>query len=83
MRILFELRLPRFELTALVKRAIENAGASAAMAEATARALVAAEMAGQGGHGLSRVAMYADHVRCGRANGKVEPRIAREKPPPA
>jgi (2R)-3-sulfolactate dehydrogenase (NADP+) len=49
------------------------------MAAATARALVAAEMAGQGGHGLSRVAMYADHVRSGRANGTAEPRIAREK----
>jgi (2R)-3-sulfolactate dehydrogenase (NADP+) len=73
------LRLPEIELIALVKRAIENAGASAAMAEATARALVAAEKAGQGGHGLSRVAMYAEHVRTGRANGKAEPRIAREK----
>jgi len=49
------------------------------MAQATARALVAAEMAGQGGHGLSRVAMYVDHVRSGRANGKAEPRVAREK----
>jgi len=50
------------------------------MAEAAACALVAAEMAGQGGHGLSRVAMYADHVRSGRANGNAEPRIANEKP---
>ncbi len=49
------------------------------MAAATARALVAAEAAGQGGHGLSRVAMYADHVKSGRADGKAEPRIAREK----
>lgn len=50
------------------------------MAAATARALVAAEAAGQGGHGLSRVAMYAEHVKSGRANGKAEPRIAHQKP---
>jgi (2R)-3-sulfolactate dehydrogenase (NADP+) len=68
------------ELTALVARGLEKAGASAAMAAATARALVAAEAAGQGGHGLSRVALYADHVRSGRANGAALPRIAREKP---
>ena len=73
------MRLLPSELTALVARALENAGASAAMATAAARALVAAEMAGQGGHGLSRVAMYAEHVRTGRANGKAAPRITREK----
>ena len=50
------------------------------MANATARALVAAESAGQGGHGLSRVAMYADHLHSGRANGRAAPRIANEKP---
>ena len=50
------------------------------MAAATARALVAAEAAGQGGHGLSRVAMYAGHVKSGRANGRAAPRIAHEKP---
>jgi (2R)-3-sulfolactate dehydrogenase (NADP+) len=67
------------ELETLVARGLENAGASSAMARATARALVIAESAGQGGHGLSRVAMYAEHVRSGRANGRAEPRIAHEK----
>ena len=74
------MRLQPPELIALVTRAIENAGASAAMAGATARALVAAEMAGQGGHGLSRVALYAGHLRSGRADGAALPRIVREKP---
>ena len=32
-----------------------------------------------GGHGLSRVPLYAQHVREGRASGTVEPRIAHEK----
>ena len=49
------------------------------MADATARALVAAEMAGLGGHGLSRVQLYALHVKEGRASGTAEPRIAHEK----
>ena len=74
------LNISRTELIALVARALENAGASPAMAAATARALVAAEAAGQGGHGLSRVAMYAGHVKSGRANGRAAPRIAHEKP---
>lgn len=67
------------EVTQLVVRALERAGASRAMAQATARSLVAAEMEGLGGHGLSRVALYAQHVKEGRASGTAEPRIVREK----
>ena len=67
------------ELTRLVTTALDKAGASPAMAAATARALVAAEMAGLGGHGLSRVPLYAQHVREGRASGVTEPRIVHEK----
>ena len=67
------------ELTQLVVAALVRAGASRAMADATARALVAAEMAGLGGHGLSRVQLYAQHVKEGRASGAAEPRIAHEK----
>jgi len=67
------------ELTQLVAAALTRAGASVAMADATARALVAAEMAGLGGHGLSRVQLYAQHVKEGRASGTAEPRIAHEK----
>ncbi len=67
------------ELTELAARALQNAGASHVMAAATARALVAAEAAGLAGHGLSRVALYAQHVREGRANGTAEPRIVHEK----
>src|SRR5476649_2764427 len=67
------------ELTQLVATALARAGASRAMADATARALVVAEMAGLGGHGLSRVQLYAQHVKEGRANGTIEPRIVHEK----
>ena len=43
------LTLPAAE--ALLRRALAAAGANAIMAETTARALVAAEAAGQAGHG--------------------------------
>ncbi len=49
------------------------------MAEATARALLAAEAAGQAGHGLSRVPQYATFLRNGRADGTATPRIVNER----
>jgi (2R)-3-sulfolactate dehydrogenase (NADP+) len=67
------------ELTRLTTRALENSGASPSMAMATARALVAAESEGLTGHGVSRVALYCQHLREARANGQAQPRIVREK----
>ena len=52
-----------------VSAALQRAGASPAMAEATARALVLAEAQGLVSHGLSRVAQYSGHLRQGRVNG--------------
>ncbi len=73
------MRLSINELTELAALALQNAGASHAMAAATAKALVAAEAAGLAGHGLSRVPLYVEHVREGRASGTTEPRIVHEK----
>ena len=67
------------ELTALAARALKKAGASKAAAQATAQALVAAEMEGLSGHGLSRVALYSQHLRQGRVDGKAKPRIVKKK----
>jgi (2R)-3-sulfolactate dehydrogenase (NADP+) len=67
------------ELRTLVQRALQAAGASAAMAEATARALVLAEAQGIGSHGLSRVPQYATHLKNGRVNGAAQPKVARER----
>ena len=67
------------ELTALATRALERAGASAAMAGATARALVAAEAQGLASHGLARLPQYAAHLRLGRVDGAAVPRVARAK----
>lgn len=66
------------ELTDLAARALKRAGASKAMATVTAQALVAAEAEGLSGHGLSRVALYAQHLRAGRADGKAKPKIIRK-----
>jgi len=66
-------------LTQLVERALKRAGASKAMAQTTAAALVAAEAEGLGGHGLSRVALYCRHLREGRANGRAKPKVILRK----
>ena len=67
------------ELRALVQGALERAGANAAMAEATARALVLAEAQGIASHGLSRVPQYATHLKNGRADGAALPKVVRER----
>jgi (2R)-3-sulfolactate dehydrogenase (NADP+) len=69
------MKLPLAEAEALVAQALQRAGASAAMAAATARALVLAEAQGIGSHGLSRVAQYATHLRNGRVDGEAVPRV--------
>jgi len=73
------MKLPPAEVQALVAGHLQRAGANAAMAQSTARALVLAECQGQGGHGLTRVAQYATHLRNGRANGQAVPRLLRRK----
>jgi (2R)-3-sulfolactate dehydrogenase (NADP+) len=67
------------ELADLVTRALKRAGASKSMAQSTADALVVAEAEGLSGHGLSRVALYAQHLREGRASGKAKPKIVRKQ----
>lgn len=63
----------RQALETLVTRALVAAGASAQNAESVARALVQAEIDGQSGHGLSRVASYAAQVRSGKVDGLAVP----------
>ncbi|MDE2081809.1 MAG: Ldh family oxidoreductase [Burkholderiales bacterium] len=66
-------------LCALVAGQLRQAGASEAMAQSTARALVLAEAQGLGSHGLSRVAQYATHLRNGRVDGAAVPRLLRRR----
>jgi (2R)-3-sulfolactate dehydrogenase (NADP+) len=67
------------ELMQFATRALKRAGASRTTAQATAQALVAAEAEGLSSHGLSRVALYAQHLRQGRVDGKARPRIVKKK----
>lgn len=60
----------------LVKAALIRAGTSAANADSVAAALVAAEIDGQGGHGLSRVATYCEQLRVGKVDGKAVPQVS-------
>ena len=73
------MKLALEELTQLATRALRRAGASKAMAQATAAALVAAESQGLAGHGLSRVAQFSEHLRQGRADGKARAKVIRKK----
>jgi (2R)-3-sulfolactate dehydrogenase (NADP+) len=66
------------ELERLMAEALARSGATRAMAEATARALAAAETEGLASHGASRIPQYCGHLRNGRANGKAVPTIARD-----
>jgi len=73
------MKLPLADVEALVAQQLQAAGATVAMAQATARALVLAESQGLGSHGLSRVAQYATHLRNGRVNGTAIPQVLRRK----
>lgn len=73
------MKLTLDEAITAVSQALVQAGAGAAMAESTARALVLAEAQGLGSHGLSRVSQYATHLRNGRVNGQAVAQVVRRK----
>jgi (2R)-3-sulfolactate dehydrogenase (NADP+) len=70
-------RLSLAEAEALARDALIASRTSEPNAASTARALVAAEADGQGGHGLSRVPSYALQSRAGKANGFATPSVER------
>ena len=63
----------------LVAATLQRAGAHPGMARSTAQALVLAEAQGQSGHGLSRVAQYATHLRNGRVDGAAQAAVLRQR----
>jgi len=65
--------------TLTLDAALQRAGASAAMARSTARALVLAEAQGLASHGLGRIAQYATHLRNGRVDGSAVAAVVRSK----
>ena len=66
------------DLERIMNGALQRSGATAAMAHATARALIAAELEGLSSHGASRIPQYCGHLRNGRANGAAVPIVARD-----
>ena len=70
-------RLTPEQATDLVRRALEASDVATANATSVAEALVAAEIDGQKGHGLSRVASYAAQARSGKVDGHAVPQVER------
>jgi len=65
---------------ALVETALTASGTSLPNAASVARALVGAELAGQGGHGLRRVPAYAAQARTDKVDGHAVPTARRTRP---
>ncbi|MCB8838159.1 Ldh family oxidoreductase [Aurantimonas sp. VKM B-3413] len=61
------------EAEGLVAEAMQRANVGEAQAASVARALVAAEACGQGGHGLRRVAAYSAQAKVGKVAGTASP----------
>lgn len=68
------------EARALVTTALVANGTAPVNAASVARALVAAEIDGQPGHGLSRVSSYAAQARAGKVDGRAVPSAMRLAP---
>ena len=64
----------------LVASTLTRCKTSAANAQAVARALVAAEMDGLKGHGLSRIPTYAAQSKIGKVDGMAVPTMERPRP---
>lgn len=69
-------RLSIADAEALVARALTANRVSEENAASVARALVAAEVDGQGGHGFSRVKAYAAQARSGKVDGFATPVVS-------
>jgi len=75
-----EIRLQPTEVHALITGALIRSRTSERNAASVADALLEADLAGQGGHGLRRVAAYAAQAKAGKVDGFAEPTIERPRP---
>ena len=64
----------------LCLRSLTAAGASEDNAAAVARSTMLAERDGIRSHGLLYVPIYAEHVRCGKVDGKARPVVSQPRP---
>ncbi|MCB1548531.1 MAG: Ldh family oxidoreductase [Hyphomicrobiaceae bacterium] len=72
--------LPLSELEAIISAALVASNTSGDNAAIVARALAAAELDGQKGHGLSRVPSYAAQSKSGKVDGHAKPTLERTRP---
>ena len=72
-----DLTLTVGEAHALIAAALTASNTSTENADVVAKALVGAELAGQGGHGLRRVPAYAAQAKAGKVKGHATPVVER------
>lgn len=68
------------EVEQLISAALERSNTSSANAASVARALLGAELTGQGGHGLRRVGSYAAQAACGKVDGHAIAGLIEKRP---
>ena len=73
-----EMTLDQVEALAITR--LQDAGASAAQAEPVARSIRLAERDGVRSHGLMYLPIYAEHVACGKVNGRAVPVVTQPRP---
>ncbi len=64
----------------LIRDALMRSNTAQPAANSVARALVAAELAGQTGHGLRRVGSYAAQAACGKIDGQAQASLKQLRP---
>lgn len=74
------MKLSIAEAEDFVSSIFERNGVLPENARSVARALVASEAAGQGGHGFRRIPAYVKQARSGKVDGKVRPSFERTRP---
>ncbi|MCV9999231.1 Ldh family oxidoreductase [Pararhizobium sp. YC-54] len=75
-----ELTMPLAAVEDLCLKTLMAAGATAGNARSVARSTMLAERDGIRSHGLLYVPIYAEHVRCGKVDGKAMPVVDRPRP---
>lgn len=75
-----EMRLMPEDVHRLIRDALVRNNTSDKNAASVADALLAAELAGQGGHGLRRVCSYAAQAACGKVDGHAAASLTQHRP---
>ncbi|MBT8408584.1 MAG: Ldh family oxidoreductase [Alphaproteobacteria bacterium] len=68
------------QIEAIAQEALEAAGTSPGNARPLAKATAATEADGVASHGLAYIPIYAEHVTCGKVDGKATPILTTPRP---